>query len=52
VASDLPLATAVDPVQPPAGSAFYYLIRGANVCGVGSWGQDTTPAERISNVCP
>jgi len=52
VASDVALTTAGDPAQPSPGTAYYYLIRGANVCGVGTWGQDSTPAERMTAVCP
>lgn len=38
--------------SPPAGSGFYYLVRGRNVCGVGSYGFETTGAERTSAACP
>ena len=37
---------AMDPGLPPAGGAFYYLVRAGNPCGKGSWGQDSGGLER------
>jgi hypothetical protein len=42
---------AIDPVLPPAGGAFYYLVRAENVCGAGSWGQDSNGIERSAIDC-
>jgi hypothetical protein len=33
------------------GEGYFYLIRGDNSCGTGSYGQASPPAERISTVC-
>ncbi len=41
-----------DTAVPVAGTARYYLVRGANVCGTGTYGFASTPAERISSGCP
>ncbi|ANM29368.1 hypothetical protein ABI59_06850 [Acidobacteria bacterium Mor1] len=43
-----------DPSLPAAGDLFIYLSRARNGCpaGVGSWGQDSTGAERNIEVCP
>jgi hypothetical protein len=43
-----------DPQGDPApGSAFYYLVRGQNVCGSGTWGFDSSVVERQPNTdCP
>ncbi len=38
--------------DPAVGSADYYLVRGANVCGTGSYGFDSDLQERSSGVCP
>jgi len=40
-----------DTTAPPS-SGFYYLVRGVNVCGVGSYGADSAGAERTSPACP
>jgi hypothetical protein len=45
-------ATLDDPEVPGAGAAWYYLVRGSNVCGTGSWGTDSSGTERGSGVCP
>jgi hypothetical protein len=41
-----------DGALPDPGEGFYYLVRAANVCGVGSYGQETGGAERITSACP
>jgi agmatine/peptidylarginine deiminase len=41
-----------DAESPPAGSGFYYLVRGANGCGVGSYGYESGGGERLLSVCP
>ncbi|HXV76233.1 MAG TPA: thrombospondin type 3 repeat-containing protein [Candidatus Polarisedimenticolaceae bacterium] len=39
--------------NPPPGEALYYLLRGENVCGKGSWGFDSGATERLLDVdCP
>jgi len=43
-------STDTDPLPPGAG--FYYLVRGSNACGDGTWGFDSDDAERMSNACP
>ena len=42
------------PVDPPPapGSGFYYLVRGKNACGVGTYGFASGGAERMSVTCP
>jgi len=42
--------TDTDPL--PAGQGRYYLVRGSNACGDGSYGTDSDSAERISGACP
>jgi len=42
---------AIDPELPPAGSAYYYLVRAENACGAGSWGQDSDGLERVGVDC-
>jgi hypothetical protein len=42
---------AIDPELPPAGGAFFYLVRAENPCGAGSWGQDSTGLERAGIDC-
>jgi subtilisin-like proprotein convertase family protein len=44
--------SAGDGESPPAGSGFFYLVRGTNVCGDGTWGVDSASAERVSGACP
>jgi agmatine/peptidylarginine deiminase len=41
-----------DPDPPPAGSGFFYLIRGSNACGDGTYGYDSADQERESAACP
>ena len=41
-----------DATPPPAGSGVYYLVRGENVCGNGSYGAATGGAPRLSGACP
>jgi hypothetical protein len=46
-------ATSLPPDQPPAlGEAFYYLVRGENACGVGTYGFASGGAERTNMACP
>lgn len=41
--SGLPEPTTTDERQPEAGDGFYYLARGRNVCGAGTYGTDRPP---------
>jgi len=45
-------ASLTDGSLPAVGAGFYYLVRGRNPCGVGSYGFATTGAERTSSICP
>ena len=40
------------PHVPAAGDATYYLVRGRNVCGEGTYGKASDQSERLSAVCP
>jgi agmatine deiminase len=37
---------------PANGAGYFYLVRGANACGVGNYGYDSAGGERTSAVCP
>jgi agmatine/peptidylarginine deiminase len=37
---------------PATGAVHYYLVRGTNVCGIGTYGYDSDGAERTSTACP
>jgi hypothetical protein len=52
VASALIGPTQQDAVLPAAGSGFWYLVRGRNVCGLGTYGSSSAGNERISTTCP
>jgi hypothetical protein len=41
-----------DSSVPPPGQGRWYLVRGRNSCGAGTFGAATGGAERLSNVCP
>ena len=41
-----------DATVPPAGVAFWYLARGENTCGLGSYGQQHDGTPRITTTCP
>ena len=43
---------AEDTDTPPAGSGTYYLIRGVNSCGAGSYGFESGDIERTTTICP
>ncbi len=51
-ATGLATTAYTDPAVPPAGSAFFYLIRGVNACGGGSYGQASDGSPRVSGACP
>ncbi len=42
----------VDPVTPPPGEAWYYLVRGRNTCGIGSFGTDSAGDPHVNTACP
>ena len=52
LASGIGAATAIDATLPPAGTALWYLARGRNSCGAGSYGFATGGTERMSGACP
>jgi hypothetical protein len=41
-----------DQAAVPAGSGFWYLVRGRNACGTGTYGLESTGRERIVAACP
>jgi len=41
-----------DPATPPSRQRFWYLVRAANVCGPGSYGQNSGGTPRTSASCP
>ena len=49
-------STYTDPSLPVPGESFWYLVRGRNACGTGSYGFEGTHgaagAERVTGVCP
>jgi hypothetical protein len=42
----------VDPELPTRGSGYWYLVRGRNSCGIGSYGTDSLGAMRSTAACP
>ena len=54
LANDLALPSWTDPrADPPVGAGYYYILRGQNVCGTGSYGSATGGAERLpAAACP
>ena len=52
VASGISLAQLDDATSPSSGAALWYLVRGRNACGTGSYGRSSSGAERTSSVCP
>jgi hypothetical protein len=44
--------TLEDDSVPAVGQAFFYLVRAANACGVGSWGFESSGLEQVSAACP
>jgi hypothetical protein len=45
-------ASTTDADVPAPGAAWWYLVRGRNACGAGSWGTSSAGAERTSVTCP
>jgi hypothetical protein len=52
VVPDTPSTQASDSTPPATGTGFYYLVRGTNVCGVGTYGQTSSGAPRLTTACP
>ena len=50
--SDSDDASAPDTTEPSSGTGYYYLVRGENACGVGSYGQDSEANARVTTACP
>lgn len=46
------ITIANDILDPAPGSAFYYLVRGRNACGVGTYGRASNGTSRTSSTCP
>jgi hypothetical protein len=46
------VTTAEETATPPAGVAFWYVVRARNSCGASSYGFATDGTERLSNACP
>lgn len=45
-------ASASDFDEPVSGSGFWYLVRGRNGCGAGTYGANSAGVTRVSGVCP
>ena len=41
-----------DPLMPGAGGGFWYLVRGRNGCGAGTYGFASSNVERLTSICP
>jgi hypothetical protein len=41
-----------DQAAVPAGDGFWYLVRGRNACGTGTYGFDSSGRERVVEACP
>jgi hypothetical protein len=52
LASTLPSPTTSDAALPDPDGGFWYLVRGHNACGAGSYGVASDLSERISFSCP
>jgi hypothetical protein len=49
---NLASTTLVDSAVPTAGAGFWYLSRGQNACGTGSYGTQSNGTPRTSTTCP
>ncbi len=52
LAAGTPLTSQADTAIPPIGSGFWYLVRGVNACGAGSYGAGSNGQPRASDACP
>jgi len=44
--------TILDATIPASGTSYWYLARGGNACGIGSYGQQSDGTPRITTTCP
>jgi len=49
---NLPGPSLVDPTAPPSGAAYWYLSRGENACGIGTYGTQSNGSPRVTATCP
>jgi hypothetical protein len=49
---DLPAPVLVDSAIPAPGAWFWYLSRGGNTCGAGTFGNESSGLPRVTSVCP
>jgi hypothetical protein len=49
---DLPVPSLADPELPADGTGFWYLTRGENACGAGSYGERGDGSPRVTATCP
>jgi hypothetical protein len=49
---DLAGTTLVDPAIPDPGAGFWYLSRGENACGIGTFGNQSGGSPRVATACP
>lgn len=52
LASGTPGASASDALAPTPAHSFFYMVRGRNVCGAGTYGAASSGAPRTATVCP
>jgi DNA-binding beta-propeller fold protein YncE len=52
LASGTPGATATDALAPPPAQARFYMVRGRNACGAGTYGAASNGAPRAATICP
>jgi cysteine-rich repeat protein len=52
VAQGTMAASVDDPFSPGPNQVLYYLVRGRNSCGPGTYGFASTGSERVSTICP
>jgi len=56
IGSDLSDTSLIDRTNPPEGLAFWYLVRGGNACGKGTYGYEgrggAPTMQRLSTTCP
>jgi hypothetical protein len=52
VASNIPGTSTSDVLVPPVGTAYYYLVRAEGACGSGTFGINSSGAERTGHSCP
>ncbi|MGH9869788.1 MAG: hypothetical protein ACREAA_16705 [Candidatus Polarisedimenticolia bacterium] len=52
LANNLPGTSLSDAALPVPGKGFFYLVRGSNACGPGTYGTQSSGAQRLSPTCP